>query len=90
MPKVRFTTALNRFFPSLRESSFEGESVNEVFNNIEAAHPGLKDYLLDEQGQLRQHINVFVRGELISDRLSLSDTVEEQDEILVFQALSGG
>ncbi|MEO0472779.1 MAG: MoaD/ThiS family protein [Bacteroidota bacterium] len=90
MPFVKFTTALNRFFPDLKERNFTGKRVCEVLDHIESAHPGVKAYLLDEQGQLRPHINIFVRGELMKDREHLQDVVDEQDEILVFQALSGG
>lgn len=62
----------------------------EVLAEVEKEFPGISEYLLDEQGELRKHINIFLRGELIADRVELSDRVGEQDEVLVFQALSGG
>ncbi len=62
----------------------------EVLAEVEKEFPGISEYLLDEQGELRKHINIFLRGELIADRVKLSDRVGEQDEVLVFQALSGG
>ena len=43
-----------------------------------------------EQGRLRQHVAVFVGGELIRDRVRLSDTVAASQDIFVMQALSGG
>jgi len=45
---------------------------------------------LDEKGAIRKHLNIFVRGELIEDRQTLKDRLEQEDEILIFQALSGG
>ena len=90
MAIVSFTTALKRFFPDLNKKSFSGENVAEVLAEVEKEFPGIREYLLDEQGELRKHINIFLRGELIADRIELSDSVGEQDEVLVFQALSGG
>ena len=90
MPTIRFTTALKRFFPSLKEQEVTGGTVGEVLEEVEARYPGLKDYVLDEQGRLRQHVNIFLSGELIEDKETLKDKVGEKDEVYVFQALSGG
>ncbi|MCB9039233.1 MAG: MoaD/ThiS family protein [Lewinellaceae bacterium] len=90
MPTIRFTTALKRFFPSLKEQEVTGGTVAEVLGEVEAMYPGLKDYVLDEQGRLRQHVNIFLSGELIEDKETLKDKVGEKDEVYVFQALSGG
>ena len=90
MPKVKFTAALKRFFPSLQETVVEGTSVFEVVAALEQKHPGLSTYLVDDTGKLRQHVNVFIKNELIQDRDKLSDAVHENDEMFIFQALSGG
>ncbi|MCB0549159.1 MAG: MoaD/ThiS family protein [Phaeodactylibacter sp.] len=90
MPTVRFTTALRRFFPSLKEQEVAGGTVAEVLEEVESLYPGIKDYVLDEQGRLRQHVNIFLSGELIEDKETLQDRVRDKDEVYVFQALSGG
>ncbi|MBT8472551.1 MAG: MoaD/ThiS family protein, partial [Marinicaulis sp.] len=38
----------------------------------------------------RKHVNIFINDEMVSDRVKLSDAVAPDDEIFVFQALSGG
>ncbi|MEM6800471.1 MAG: MoaD/ThiS family protein [Bacteroidota bacterium] len=90
MPKINFTSALKRFFPDLEAEQIEGSNVSEVLENLEKVHPGICDYLIDEQGQLRKHVNIFLDGELIRDREHLMDKVGEKDELFIFQALSGG
>ena len=90
MAKVKFTAALTRFFPDLREVEAEGATVQEVVNNINQEIPGIIHYLLEEDGSLRKHVNIFVKDELIADRVHLSDQVHSGDELLVYQALSGG
>ena len=90
MAKIKFTSALKRFFPKLEEVEAQGATVSEVLKNVEKHFPGISDYVLNERGALRQHMNIFVKGELIQDRQQLSDQLEAHDEILIFQALSGG
>jgi len=90
MAKIKFTAALKRFFPDLTEVNVSGSTVAEVLEKTEVKYPGISDYLLDERGAVRQHMNIFVRGELIEDRETLQDVLKENDEIVIFQALSGG
>lgn len=90
MAKVKFTSALKRFFPTLEEVEMEGNSVNEVLERVNIKYPGMNSYLLEEDGSLRKHVNIFLGDELILDRIGLSDQVNSQDKILIFQALSGG
>ena len=90
MIKVKFTSALKQFFPDLRAREFEGTSIKEIIASIEAIYPGMQNYLLEEDGSLRKHVNIFVRDEMMTDRDTLSDTLAEGDEVLIFQALSGG
>ncbi len=90
MAKVKFTTALNSFFPDLKDIEVNGSNVHEVLSNVEMQFPGISNYLREENGELRKHVNVFVQGKLIKDRQGLSDKVNGDHKILVIQALSGG
>jgi molybdopterin synthase sulfur carrier subunit len=65
-------------------------TVREALDEVFAAYPLLQRYLLDDQGQLRQHVNVFVNEDLARDRRGLSDPIAEGDRIHVLQAVSGG
>jgi sulfur-carrier protein len=38
----------------------EGSTVQEALDRVFAENPLLRSYLLDDQGRLRQHVNVFV------------------------------
>lgn len=90
MPKISFTTALRRFFPTLKSVQVSGETLYDVLNEVERLHPGIKDYILEQDGSLRKHVNIFIAGTLIADRRELSDPFNSDDEIYIFQALSGG
>ncbi|WP_347311469.1 MoaD/ThiS family protein [Defluviimonas sp. SAOS-178_SWC] len=89
MPVIRFTANLMRHRPVPRVEA-EAVSVREALEAAWAEDPLLRSYILDEQGRLRRHVNIFVDGEMIADRLRLSDPVGARSEIYVLQALSGG
>ena len=90
MPTVKFTYALKRFFPKLKDTPATGKTLVEIFKEIETNYPGLQSYVLDEQGSLRRHVNIFIDGKMINDRNKLSDPFSTNSEIYIIQALSGG
>lgn len=86
MLKIHFTSALKRFYPDLKTISVEASDIPSALDQCEAHYPGIKSFLLEDDGQLRKHVNVFVGEELAS----LESDVKPQDKIYIFQALSGG
>lgn len=90
MPTVKFTNNLKRFFPGLRTVMVQGNTVAEIVVAINEVFPGISDYIQDERGSVRQHVNIFIGEDLINDRVSLSDPVREDDQVYIMQALSGG
>jgi molybdopterin synthase sulfur carrier subunit len=90
MPTVKFTRALNRFFPKLTDTPAKGVTLTEILSEMETYYPGVRSYLLDDQGRLRQHVNIFIDSKMISDRTALSDSFSQNSEIYIIQALSGG
>jgi molybdopterin converting factor small subunit len=64
----------------------EGGTVVELLRELERAHPAVDGWILDERGQIRQHINVFVNG----DRGREDTPVAPDDQIDVLPAISGG
>jgi molybdopterin converting factor small subunit len=89
MAKVSFTSALQRFLPA-PSAEVEGATVGAALAAVFASRPALQGYVLDDQGDLRRHVAVYVNGQPVHDRVRLTDSVGPHDEIYVFQALSGG
>jgi hypothetical protein len=77
-------------FPDIRNIEVDGATLSEVVAALDRRWPGLSDYLVDDRGALRPHVNLFVNEELLRDRNALSDAVGPDDRIHVMQALSGG
>jgi molybdopterin synthase sulfur carrier subunit len=67
-----------------------GRTVRECLDAVFAERPMVRGYILDDHGNLRKHVVVYVGDQTIADREGLSDPVEPFGEIFVFQALSGG
>ena len=89
MPRVRFSQYLQRFVAA-PDCAAEGTTVREALESVFAAHGALRGYVLEDQGELRRHVAIFVNGQQIRDRARQSDAIQPDDEILVLQALSGG
>lgn len=92
MPKVEIARQLLRFFPDLegRPISVQAGTAAEVVRALDGLAPGIAGYVVDERGALRQHVNLFIAGEMVVDRERLSDPVAPDATVHVFQALSGG
>ena len=88
--KVHFTPALKRFVPNLDSIEVQGSTVADVIRNVETVYPGLTDYIIEENGALRKHVNIFINDSFIHDRKTLSDIVQDTDNVYIIQALSGG
>ena len=89
MATVRFTSALQRFLDA-PAAQVTGATVGEVLAAVFEARPVLRGYVLDDQGAVRRHVAIYVKGEAVRDRAKLSDPIGPDDEIYVFQALTGG
>lgn len=92
MVTVEMTHHLYQFFPALayRTIRVPAGSVAEVLQAINEIAPGFTDYVLDERGALRRHVNVCVNDTIVIDRKKLSDHVPDEGVVYIFQALSGG
>jgi len=90
MPRVKFTPNLQRFFPDLTELEVEATTIAEAVSAVDQRWRGLGDYIIDEQGALRKHVNIFVGDELLRDKQTLSDRVSADTQVFIVQALSGG
>jgi molybdopterin synthase sulfur carrier subunit len=87
--RVTFTANLQRHL-SCPDLTVPGSTVRVVLDQVFAVEPRLRSYILDDQDRVRRHVAIYVNGDRIADRERLSDPVDDDDEVFVFQALSGG
>ena len=89
MIAVTFASAIQRHHPC-PEMDVTGSTVREALEEVFATHPPLRSYILDDQGQLRTHVAIFIDGDQIQDQSKQSDPIPTSARIHVIQALSGG
>ncbi len=65
-------------------------TAGEALEALWALYPALRDRVVDEQGEVRQHINIFVGNECIRFARGLSTPVPDGSEITIVPAVSGG
>ncbi len=63
--------------------------VRNALDSLWQRHPALRDRILTEQGEIRQHVNIFVGTEDVKRQKGLQTAVKS-DEIHIFNAVSGG
>jgi sulfur carrier protein ThiS len=89
MATIRFTNRLDRHVDCPQEN-VAGESVHEVLQGYFSSHEKVEGYVLDEAGNLRTHMAIFIDGKPIKDRDHLGQPVGSDAVIDIVQALSGG
>jgi molybdopterin synthase sulfur carrier subunit len=89
---VRIPTYLASFADGRNSLVLEGApaTVSAALELVWNAYPGLRDRIVDEQGAVRQHINIFVGEEAIRFADGLGTRVPADVEILIVPAVSGG
>jgi len=90
MPTVHLPAALRDHADGRRRLAVAGGTVGAVLGALGQAHPGVGRRVLDERGQLRPHVNVFVNGESIRYLAGPATAVGDGDEVWILPAVSGG
>jgi len=86
MLKVVLPSALSHLTGGERSIDAPGETVGEALRFLQKQHPALAGWVLNEQGCLREHVNLF----LGSERVDLEAALHGEGELHVLQAISGG
>ena len=87
---VRVPTTLRTLTAGASEVAVEGATVAEALDNLEAAHPGFKQRLLDDAGGLRRFVNVFVADDDVRFLEGLNTPVADGETVSIIPAVAGG
>jgi molybdopterin synthase sulfur carrier subunit len=87
---VKIPTPLRNLTGDLSEVTAASDSITALVEELEGVYPGMRERLLDERGELRRFVNLFVNGEDIRFREGLETPLGEGDEISIVPAVAGG
>ena len=86
---VRIPTPLRTLTGGEEQVTIDGTTVQQVIENLEKAHPGMRDRLLDEKG-IRRFVNVYVGDEDVRFLDGLATALKGGEEISIVPAIAGG
>lgn len=87
---VRVPTTLRTLTAGAAEVSVEGSTVGEALEALEAAHPGFRSRLMDDDGNLRRFVNVFVADDDVRFLAGLATPVPDGETVAIIPAVAGG
>lgn len=87
---VRIPTPLRRVTNGIDKVELEAGTLQECINSLETRFPGVRERLLDEQGALREFVNVYLNGEDIRFLEGLDTAAKAGDEVSIVPAVAGG
>jgi len=90
MAVVRIPTPLRKFTQGKEELQVQAPTVRELLDQLEKAHPGLRENLCDEEGRFRRFVNVYVNGEDIRYLKQEDTALGATDELSIIPAIAGG
>jgi molybdopterin synthase sulfur carrier subunit len=87
---VRIPTPLRSVTKGAAEVQADGDTVSAVIEDLERQFPGLRDRLIDEGGELRRFINIYVNEEDIRFLEGAKTTLKAGDSLSIVPAIAGG
>jgi len=87
---VRIPTPLQGLTGGKKELDLAGQTVAEIISELEQQFPGVKERLLDESGELRRFVNIYVDEEDIRFLNGLLTPVKDGSELSIIPAVAGG
>ena len=87
--EVRIPTILRSYTGGQKAVSGEGATLSELIENLEGAHPGIKERLIEGK-DLRRFVNVYVNDEDVRFTGGLGTSVSDGDQVVVLPAVAGG
>jgi molybdopterin synthase sulfur carrier subunit len=87
---VRVPTILRPYTQGVSEVSVEGSTLSEVLDSLDSSYPGIKSRVLDDSGELRRFVNVYVDNDDVRFAEGLQTRIKDGGQISIIPAVAGG
>ncbi len=87
---VRIPTILRTYTSGESEVSASGATLSEVLDDLDGQYAGIKGRIVDESGELRRFVNVYVGNDDVRFLDHLSTPTPDGAQISVIPAVAGG
>jgi molybdopterin synthase sulfur carrier subunit len=90
MVKVKIPGPLRKLVGGKDELEVEAKTIREVIEKLGQINPEIKARILDENGEVRRFINIYLNNEDIRFLKGLDTDLKNGDEISIIPAIAGG
>ncbi|MCC6263787.1 MAG: MoaD/ThiS family protein [Bryobacterales bacterium] len=90
MAKVSIPTPLRQFTDQKDIVEYAGGTVGEVLNNLAGQYGGLRQHLFNDEGKLRNFVNIYLNDEDIRYLEKTATAVTDADTITIIPSIAGG
>ena len=87
---IRIPTPLRKLTHDEEVVVTSAENIGEAISDLETRYPGIQERLLDESGEVRRFVNVYVNEEDIRFLDNKDTTLKDGDEVSIIPAIAGG
>ena len=87
---VKIPTPLRKLTNGETSVNADGATVGAIVDSLESSYPGMRERLIDETGDLRHFVNIYLNGEDVRYIDGLNSKVGERDELSIVPAGAGG
>ena len=87
---VRIPSPLRRVTNGQDKASVDVGTLAEIIGSLESQFPGVKARLCDDNGEIRNFVNIYVNGEDVRFLEGLNTATKSGDEISIVPAVAGG
>ena len=87
---VRIPTPLRAVAKGNANVQAKGDTIGDVIGDLEHQFPGLRERLVDEAGELRRFVNIYVNQEDIRFLDNQATRLKDGDEVAIVPAIAGG
>ena len=87
---VRIPTPLRKVSNGADRAEVDATSVDQIIAVLEQRYPGMRDRLVDETGDIRHFVNIYVNGEDVRFLKGRGTPVKAGDEVSIVPAVAGG
>ena len=88
--KVRIPAPLRKLTNNEEIVQVNGATIGEMIDEMQTRYPGIQERLLDENGQIRRFVNIYVNEEDVRFLENQDTALKEGDEVSIIPAIAGG
>ena len=90
MSTIKIPTPLRPYAGGQSKIQVQGDTVGEVLEHLVEGYPDIRQHIMNENGELRPFVNLFLNGENVKDLQGGETPVGKDDRLMLIPSIAGG